>query len=253
MINYYVLFRALGASQRIFELLDSVPSIRLNFGMAPKNEDEDCSWFDGSVIFDSVGFSYPTRPENSVLKDISFVIEKGKTLALVGPSGGGKSTIFSLIERFYDPDSGEIKLGPNNLNLKKVNTNWMHSKIAMVSQEPVLFGGSIKENISFGVDREVSLEEAIEAAKLANAFDFINEFEKGFDTIVGERGIRLSGGQKQRIAIARALLVNPRLLLLDEATSALDSESEHLVQEAIERAMKERTVCVIGWFIYFKT
>ena len=128
----------------------------------------------------------------------------------------------------------------------------MHSKIALVSQEPVLFGGSIKENISFGVDRETSLDEVMEVAKLANAFDFINEFEKGFDTIVGERGIRLSGGQKQRIAIARALLVNPKLLLLDEATSALDSESEHLVQEAIERAMKERTVCVIGECVLFK-
>nr|UOU03333.1 ATP-binding cassette subfamily B10-like [Brachionus rubens] len=235
--------QALGASQRIFELLDSDPSIKLNQGVLPENNDET---FDGSVVFDNVQFSYPTRPDTKVLQDVSLKIEKGKTLALVGPSGGGKSTIFSLIERFYDPDTGTLHLGPSNIDLKSINTNWLHSKIALVSQEPVLFGGTIKENIAFGLNNEVDIERIIEVSKLANAHDFIVGFENGYDTVVGERGIRLSGGQKQRIAIARALLVDPKLLLLDEATSALDSESEHLVQEAIERAMKDRTVCVIA-------
>nr|QUF59446.1 ATP-binding cassette transporter Abcb10-like [Brachionus angularis] len=238
--------QALGASQRIFELLDSQPSIKLNTGFSPNTEIQEYETFDGSLSFNNVNFSYPTRPETKVLTDVTLNVEKGKTLALVGPSGGGKSTIFSLIERFYDPDSGEIGLGPSNIDLKSVNSNWLHSKIALVSQEPVLFGGSIKENISFGVEVDVELEKIMEVAKLANAHDFIINFEKGYDTVVGERGIRLSGGQKQRIAIARALLINPKLLLLDEATSALDSESEHLVQEAIERAMKDRTVCVIA-------
>ncbi|RNA22673.1 ABC transporter B family [Brachionus plicatilis] len=234
--------QALGASQRIFELLDRSPLIKLNSGHVPADEDS----FDGSVEFEKVNFSYPTRPQTNVLTDVSLKIEKGKTIALVGPSGGGKSTIFALIERFYDPLSGSITLGSKNLDLKSINTNWLHSKIALVSQEPVLFGGSVKENISFGLNEEIDLEQVIEASKLANAHEFIINFEKGYDTVVGERGIRLSGGQKQRIAIARALLVNPKLLLLDEATSALDSESENLVQEAIERAMKDRTVCVIA-------
>lgn len=238
--------QALGASQRIFELLDTQSEIQLDKGFKPQNEIDDLKSFDGSIILNKVDFSYPTRSETKVIKEISFKIEKGCTFALVGPSGGGKSTIFSLLERFYDPNSGEILMGPNNLPLKSVNTKWLHAKIALVSQEPVLFGGTIKENIAFGLEGEVDMEKIIEVSKLANAFEFISTFESGFDTIVGERGIRLSGGQKQRIAIARALLVNPRLLLLDEATSALDSESEHLVQEAIDRAMKDRTVCVIA-------
>nr|QNH67877.1 ATP-binding cassette transporter subfamily B member 10-like protein [Brachionus rotundiformis] len=234
--------QALGASQRIFELLDRDPLIKLNSGIIPADEDS----FDGSIEFEKVDFSYPTRPQSQVLSNVCLKIEKGKTIALVGPSGGGKSTIFALIERFYDPLAGSITLGPRNFDLKSINTNWLHSKIALVSQEPVLFGGTIKENISFGLNDEIDTEQIIEVSKLANAHDFIINFEKGYDTVVGEKGIRLSGGQKQRIAIARALLVNPKLLLLDEATSALDSESEHLVQEAIERAMKDRTVCVIA-------
>ena len=131
----------MGASQRIFELLDTRSEIQLNTGFKPLNEIDDLKSFDGSVILDSVNFSYPTRPETKVIKDISFKIEKGCTFALVGPSGGGKSTIFSLLERFYDPDSGEILMGPNKLNLKSVNTTWLHAKVALVSQEPVLFGG----------------------------------------------------------------------------------------------------------------
>lgn len=238
--------QALGASQRIFELIDDEPKINADKGLKPSSPEEDNSMFDGSIEFVNVDFTYPTRPETKILKEITFKIEPGKTVALVGPSGGGKSTIISLIERYYDPEAGEIRIGPKNLTLSSFSPNWLHSKIALVSQEPVLFGGSIKENISFGKKEEPSMDEIIHVAKLANAYDFITGLEKGFDTLVGERGIRLSGGQKQRIAIARALLMNPRLLLLDEATSALDSESEYLVQEAIDRAMKDRTVCVIA-------
>jgi ABC-type multidrug transport system fused ATPase/permease subunit len=193
--------KALGASQRIFELLDNKPDIELNKGIRPLNDYDDESLFDGSLLFDQVNFSYPTRNETRVLKDITLHVERGKTLALVGPSGGGKSTLFALIERFYDPDSGDIKLGPSNTSIKRVNTNWLHSKIGLVSQEPVLFGGSIKDNISFGLEESdtIDIERIMEAAKLANAHDFIVNFENGYDTVVGERGIRLSGGQKQSL------------------------------------------------------
>jgi ABC-type multidrug transport system fused ATPase/permease subunit len=230
--------QALGASQRIFEILDSVPEINLKSGLRARNEAQEEETFDGSLVIENLSFSYPTRAESKVLKDISLVVERGKTLALVGPSGGGKSTIFSLIERYYDPDCGQICLGPRNINLKEFDLSWVHSRIALVSQEPVLFGGSIKENISFGLDEECDMERVIASAKLANAHDFIVSFEKGYDTLVGERGIRLSGGQKQSlraffsvffnfkvliysflfiyskgIAIARALLVNPKVFL----------------------------------------
>jgi ABC-type multidrug transport system fused ATPase/permease subunit len=131
----------LGASQKIFEIFDSVPTINLNVGFRPNNESDEEKTFDGSLVFENVNFSYPNLDELKVLNNVSLEVEKGKTLAIVGPSGAGKSTIFSLIERFYDPDSGEIKLGPNKINLKSLNLNWVHSKISMVSQEPVLFGG----------------------------------------------------------------------------------------------------------------
>ena len=193
--------KALGASQRIFEILDSKPKIVLNKGFTPLNETDDECTFNGSLLFDNVSFSYPTRAESLVLNNVTLHVEKGKTLALVGPSGGGKSTMFALIERFYDSDSGEIKLGPSNTSLKAVNTNWLYSKVALVSQEPVLFGGSIKDNISFGIDsnEKIDISQIIEVAKLANAHEFITTFESGYDTIVGERGTRLSGGQKQSL------------------------------------------------------
>lgn len=239
--------QALGASQRIFEILDKVPKIPSGIGFNSTDDTENEKNFDGSISFKDISFTYPTRLESKVLTDISFDVPKGKCIAFVGPSGGGKSTIFCLIERFYNPDSGEINIGQNKIPINSVDTDWLHSKIALVAQEPVLFGGSLKENISYGLpEDQISMERIIEVSKQANAYEFINALETGFDTLVGERGIRLSGGQKQRIAIARALLMNPKLLLLDEATSALDSESEHLVQEAIDRAMKERTVCVIA-------
>ena len=242
---YGDMMQSLGASQRIFELLDSVTKIPLNVGSCPANGfGDDDNLFDGSVELENVSFAYPTHQNHLVLKNMNIKIQKGKRIALVGSCGGGKSTIFSMIERFYDPQSGSIMLGPSKINIKNMNINWLHSKIAIVSQEQVLFGGTIKENISLRLTGQVSFERIIEVSKLANAHEFISELEDGYDTIVGERGLRLSGCQKQRIAIARALLVNPKLLLLDEATAALDSSSEKLVQEAIDNAMKDRTVSI---------
>ncbi|OWF48089.1 ABC transporter B family member 1 [Mizuhopecten yessoensis] len=235
VVLYVVVLYAVGASIRIFDLLDRQPKVSNENGIVLRS-------IDGRVEFDNVKFTYPSRPETEVLKGISFILEPGKVLALVGPSGGGKSTIVNLIERFYDPDSGIVSLGGNNL--RELEPRWFRQKISMVSQEPTLFACSIKENIAYG--KTATDTEIQEAAKQANAHEFISEFEKGYETLVGERGIRLSGGQKQRIAIARALIMDPVLLLLDEATSALDAESEHLVQEAVERAMKGRTVIVIA-------
>lgn len=227
--------KAVGASERIFTLMERIPEVPNENGLVPAD-------MNGRVEFKNVRFTYPSRPEAEVLKNISFVVEPGEMVALVGPSGGGKSTIVNMIERFYDPNDGNIYL--DKYELKELDPQWFRKKISMVGQEPTLFACSIKENISFGVNADMS--EIEEAAKQSNAHDFIQTFAEGYDTLVGERGVKLSGGQKQRIAIARALIMNPKLLLLDEATSALDAESEHLVQEAIDRAMKSRTVIVIA-------
>lgn len=232
---YGEFMQALGASVRIFALLDRKPDVDNMNG-------DILGQADGCVEFKNVTFTYPSRPETKVLKEVTFAVKPGEMVALVGPSGGGKSTIVNLIERFYDPDSGMIQLG--GVDLKSLDPQWFRRKIAMVSQEPTLFACSIKENIAYG--KMATSEEIESAAKQANAHNFITTFEEGYDTLVGERGVRLSGGQKQRIAIARALIMDPVLLLLDEATSALDAESEHLVQEAIDRAMKGRTVIVIA-------
>lgn len=232
---YGEFMQAVGASVRIFDLLDREPAITMETGVCP-------SKIDGCVEFCDVKFSYASRPDTLVLQGVSFRVETGKVIALVGPSGGGKSTIVSLIERFYDPPSGKIFLG--GFDIKTLNPSWFRKQIALVGQEPVLFACSIKDNISYGKDS--SLEEIMYAAQQANAHDFILSFEEGYETLVGERGVQLSGGQKQRIAIARALIMDPSLLLLDEATSALDAESEHLVQEAIDRALIGRTVIVIA-------
>lgn len=227
--------KAVGASVRIFDLMDRKPKLLSENGKI-------ISDLDGRIDFNSVEFTYPSRPETKVIKGFTLTVEPGQMVALVGPSGGGKSTIVNLVERFYDPDRGFISIG--GTDLRELDSEWMRQKISMVSQEPTLFAFSIKDNISYG--RQATLDEVITVAKEANAHDFITSFEEGYDTMVGERGIRLSGGQKQRIAIARALIMDPKILLLDEATSALDAESEHLVQEAIDRAMKGRTVVVIA-------
>lgn len=227
--------QAVGASYRIFDLLDRQPAVPIEGGLQSNS-------IDGEIKFEDVRFTYPSRPDSEVLRGVSFSVSSGSIVALVGPSGGGKSTIVSLIERFYDPSFGRILLGGHDI--RTLDPQWFRRKIAMVSQEPTLFACSIKDNIAYGKDG--STDEVIETAKQANAHTFIETFEESYDTLVGERGVRLSGGQKQRVAIARALFMDPAILLLDEATSALDAESEHLVQEAIERAMENRTVIVIA-------
>eukprot|EP00043_Microstomoeca_roanoka_P012782 m.124284 g.124284 ORF g.124284 m.124284 type:complete len:815 (-) comp15590_c0_seq2:410-2854(-) len=228
--------QAVGASVRIFQLMDRKPDIDIKGGEEPTS-------FDPVVELRNVSFRYPSRADTLVLQEASFTVPKGSVVALVGPSGGGKSTIVALLERFYDPEEGAVFVGGRNI--RDLNPAWLHSHMALVGQEPVLFAMSIKDNIKYGKPNATD-EDVIEAAKQANAHNFVSDFEDKYDTMVGERGVRLSGGQKQRIAIARALLMNPQILLLDEATSALDAESEHLVQEAIDRAMVGRTVLVIA-------
>ncbi|XP_041457068.1 ABC transporter B family member 27-like [Lytechinus variegatus] len=227
--------KAVGASERIFMLMDRKPEI-------PEEGGQEIMDFTGEISLEGVSFTYPSRPETKILQDVSFDVQPGQMVALVGPSGGGKSTIVNLLERFYNPDSGQVKF--SGVDLASLDPKWFRQRISLVSQEPVLFACSIRDNIAYG--RNATDDEIYEAAKMANAHDFVTGFEKGYDTLVGERGIMLSGGQKQRLAIARALIMDPTILLLDEATSALDAESEHLVQEAIDRAMVGRTVLVIA-------
>ncbi|CAB3405728.1 unnamed protein product [Caenorhabditis bovis] len=199
----------------------------------------------GNVIFKNVRFAYPERKEVEILKGLSFSVKPGQTLALVGPSGCGKSTVVALLERFYDPLSGEIYL--DGSEIRTLNPEFTRSQIAIVSQEPTLFDCSIAENIAYGLESgQVNLKDVEEAAKLANIHNFIVSLPQGYETRVGDRGTQLSGGQKQRIAIARALVRNPKILLLDEATSALDTESEKIVQEALDRAREGRTCIVIA-------
>lgn len=198
----------------------------------------------GNIVFQDVMFSYPTRDKVQVLKKLNLKIEAGKTVALVGDSGCGKSTIISLLERFYLPNGGNIIIDGNDIN--DINVRYLRSQMGLVSQEPVLFDMTIKENILYGLEEEVTMDKIIEAARIANIHDFIIKLPQGYDTPVGERGSKLSGGQKQRIAIARAVLRNPKILLLDEATSALDTESEKAVQEALENASVGKTTIVIA-------
>lgn len=199
----------------------------------------------GEIEFTNVSFAYPTRPNTLVFNGLSLKIEAGKTVALVGPSGGGKSTTVAMLERFYDPTSGSITL--DGVDLREINVRWLRDNIGLVSQEPVLFARTIYENLAYGMSGATE-EDIIRAAKSANAHDFISQFPNGYHTEVGDKGAQLSGGQKQRIAIARVLLKNPKILLLDEATSALDSESEYVVQEALDDLMGKgnRTTIVIA-------
>jgi ATP-binding cassette subfamily B protein len=228
--------RAAGASERIFELLDRKGSLEMGGG-------EPVGEVTGRLRFEGVDFSYPARSDIAVLRSFELTVEPGEVIALVGPSGAGKSTVASLIPRFYDPTRGRITLDGNEL--QRFDPRSLRQKIGAVMQEPVLFAESIADNIRYGRP-EASDEEVSQAARDANAATFIEAFPEGYDTLVGERGIRLSGGQKQRVAIARAVLKDPRILILDEATSALDAESEHLVHEALDRLMEGRTTIVIA-------
>jgi ABC-type multidrug transport system fused ATPase/permease subunit len=234
---YAQIQKAIGATERVFELLEETPE-KIN-----SNQNLAIEKIKGNVTFKNVAFSYPSRPEVQVLKDVSFSANYGQKIAIVGPSGAGKSTISSLLLRFYDIDSGHILIDDKNIN--DYDLEQLRGNMSIVPQDVILFGGSIRENIAYGKPNATD-EEIIMAAKQANAFNFVNGFPEKFDTLVGERGIKLSGGQRQRIAIARALLKNPSILILDEATSSLDSESEKLVQEALETLMEGRTSIIIA-------
>lgn len=223
------------AAERVFEILDAIPEVQETPG-APAMPP-----FQGHVRFEHVSFSYGKRRE--VLKDISLEAQPGEIVALVGPTGSGKSTIIHLIPRFYDPTEGRITI--DGVDIRTVSLRSLRSQIGIVLQETTLFAATIRENIAFGRD-DASEEEIIEAAKAAQAHDFIMQTPRGYDTLVGERGITLSGGQKQRIAIARAILTNPRLLVLDDATSSVDSETELAIQHALDRLMQGRTTFVIA-------
>lgn len=198
----------------------------------------------GDISFKDVGFHYPSRPGQNILEDFNLEIPGGKMVALVGMSGGGKSTLAVLLERFYDVSRGSITV--DGVDIKEFDPTWLRGRaIGFINQEPVLFATSVMENIRYGKPTATD-EEVIEAAKLANADGFILGFPQGYSTVLGERGVTVSGGQKQRIAIARALVKNPSILILDEATSALDSESERIVQEALDKVVKGRTTVVIA-------
>ncbi|NP_001275319.1 P-glycoprotein [Solanum tuberosum] len=226
------------AAAKIFRIIDHKPSVDRN-----AKTGLELDTVSGQLELKNVEFSYPSRPEIKILNNFNLVVPAGKTIALVGSSGSGKSTVVSLIERFYDPTSGQLMLDGNDI--KTLKLKWLRQQIGLVSQEPALFATSIKENILLGRPDATQIE-IEEAARVANAHSFVIKLPDGFDTQVGERGLQLSGGQKQRIAIARAMLKNPAILLLDEATSALDSESEKLVQEALDRFMIGRTTLVIA-------
>jgi subfamily B ATP-binding cassette protein MsbA len=227
--------QALAASDRLFEVLDSPTETMTDKGT------RDIDGFHDTVVFENVSFAYEAEP---VLADVNFTARKGEVIALVGPSGAGKSTLVDLIPRFYEPTGGRIIV--DGVESRDIKLASLRSLTGIVSQDTVLFNDTVRNNIAYGAADKFSDEQIVSAARAANAHGFISELPKGYDTVLGERGTRLSGGQRQRIAIARALLIDPPILILDEATSALDTESERLVQEAIDRLLAGRTVFVIA-------
>ena len=236
---YGDLLRAAGATERLMELLHSHSDV------ASPQQPQQVPWPEGgaSLVFDGVDFSYPSRPQTLALSGLSGQVGKGQTVAVVGPSGAGKSTLFALLMRFHDPRQGQLLM--DGVAVNHMDLHDLRERIALVPQEPVIFSGTVMENIRYGKPSATEAE-VVQAARAAFAEEFIEQLPQGYDTYLGDRGVRLSGGQRQRIAIARAMLKNPPLLLLDEATSALDANSERMVQAALETAMQGRTTLVIA-------
>ncbi|KAH8517134.1 hypothetical protein Peur_048355 [Populus x canadensis] len=231
--------KAKAAAASIFSIIDRKSQI--------DSSDESGTTLDnvkGEIELRHIGFKYPARPDIEIFRDLSLAIHSGKTVALVGESGSGKSTVISLLQRFYDPDSGHITL--DGIDIKSLQLKWLRQQMGLVSQEPVLFNETIRANIAYGKEGDATEAEILAASELANAHKFISSLQQGYDTVVGERGIQLSGGQKQRVAIARAIVKSPKILLLDEATSALDAESERVVQDALDRVIVNRTTVVVA-------
>ncbi|SQD77264.1 ABC transporter transmembrane domain-containing protein [Moritella yayanosii] len=235
---YGELQRAAGSATRLLELLEVTSKIQ-----SPEVPKQIINDHVNIIEFKNVDFYYPSRPNTAALKAINLKIPKGKVIALVGPSGAGKTTLFELLQRFYDPQRGEVLF--NNININELELNEVRKRMGMVPQHPVLFSSDVWHNIRYG-DPTASDEAVIKAAKLAHAHEFIEQLPEGYSSFLGEQGVRLSGGQKQRVALARAILKDPEVLLLDEATSALDAESEHHVQAALEELMLNRTTLIIA-------
>ena len=230
--------RAAGATERLIEILQVESNI-----VAPVEPQSAPDSLSADVAFEQVSFYYPSRPDQAALHQLSLSVQEGKVLALVGPSGAGKTTLFELLQRFYDPQIGKVSLG--GVDVRDFSPSDLRQQMALVPQQPALFSHDVFHNIRYG-NPEATDEQVIEAAKKAHAHDFIVNLPQGYNSFLGERGVRLSGGQRQRIAIARAILKDPNILLLDEATSALDSESEHHVQQALEELMQGRTTIIIA-------
>ena len=231
---YSQIQRSIGASERMLEILDQRDE---------SNASHRSFKLTGAIAYDDVEFAYPTRADITVLKSISFSVQPGEKVALVGPSGSGKSTLVSLLMRFYTTGKGTISV--DGKDIQSYGLSAYRENIGIVPQEVMLFGGTIRENIAYGKP-QATQEEIYEAARQANALEFIETFPEQFETLVGDRGVKLSGGQRQRVAIARAILKNPSILILDEATSSLDAKSEKLVQDALEKLMENRTTIVIA-------
>jgi len=232
--GYYSIQKGIASAERIFEILDAEEVI------VEKENPVRISNFEKEIEYRGLTFDYVGEP---VLQNINFIIPKGQIIALVGPSGGGKSTFVDLLPRFYDTTTGQILL--DGIDIKDYRIDDLRSLMGIVTQESILFNDSVYNNIVFGMEG-VTMDDVVRAAKVANAHDFITAMEDGYETNIGDRGTKLSGGQRQRISIARAILRNPPILILDEATSALDSESEKLVQDALAKVMKDRTSIVIA-------